>query len=138
SNWRAASAQTLLKRSTQISRSRCSRFAVRNVRVAHRATATGSIFPLEKIICECVERVAFFTESRQGSVRLLRESFRFDARLVQTDDRRVSRFLRGDVFAGALTELLAGLGYIENVVAHLIRQTECASSFRDPAELCWI
>ena len=73
------------------------------------------------MIRERVQRVGFLYKDRQRVVRLLGEALGFDARLVQTDDRRVSRFLGGDVFAGALTELLAGLGYIENVVDHLKR-----------------
>src|SRR5207244_3465474 len=98
----------------------------------------ASVFALEEIICERVESVAFRTESRQCTVRLFREASRFRARFLQTNDGRISRFLRCDIFARALAKFLARLGDVENIVDHLKRETERASKFCDCAELFWI
>src|SRR5438874_9985411 len=48
--------------------------------------------------------------------RLFREAFRFRARFLQTNDGRISRFLRCDIFARALAKFLARLGDVENIV----------------------
>ena len=46
-----------------------------------------------------MERVGFLSEDRQRIVRLFREMLCFGARFLQTDDGRIGRFLRGNVFA---------------------------------------
>src|SRR4029077_3387342 len=99
------------------------------------AATTTSVFAFEEIVCEHVESVAFYTESRQCSVRLFREAFRFRARFLQTNDGRVSRLLCGDIFARAFAKFFTGLCHIENVVDHLKRQTERASELCDRTEL---
>ena len=48
---------------------------------------------------------------------------------------RISRFLRGDIFAGALAKLLAGLSHVENVVDHLKSEAERAPEFGDGAQV---
>src|SRR5438874_6990149 len=67
--------------------------------------------------------------------RLFREAFRFRARFLQTNDGRISRFLRCDIFARALAKFLARLGDVENIVDDLKCETERASKFCDCAEL---
>src|SRR6266403_2305831 len=134
-----APARTKPKRSIQISRcgncrGRCLNGAF-DSSPPRTAATTISIFALEEIICERVESVAFYTESRQRCVRLFREAFRFRARFLQTNDGRVSRLLCGDIFARTFAEFFTGLCHIENVVDDLKRQTKRASKFCDRTEL---
>ena len=60
-------------------------------------------------------------------MRLPGQTPRFAARFFQSDDRGISRFLRRDVFARALAELLRGLGDVENVVDDLEGEAERAA-----------
>ena len=64
-------------------------------------------------------------------MRLARQPPRFDARFLQAEDRRISCLLRGGIFSGALSELLARLRDIKNVVDHLEREPERATEIAD-------
>src|SRR2546430_14174912 len=65
-----------------------------------------------------------FLKHGQGIVRLAREPSGFSAGFLQANYRRISRFFCRDIFAGALTQYLRGLRYIEDIVDDLKSQTK--------------
>jgi len=60
----------------------------------------------------------------QGGACLRREASCFAARAIETNNRRISRFGGGGIFAGSLAEFLGRLRYIENVVDDLKGKAE--------------
>ena len=68
-----------------------------------------------------------FGERTQGGMGFGGQPPRLVPRALQSEDRRIGGFLRGEVFTGALAKLLAGLRDIENVIDHLEGETERAA-----------
>jgi hypothetical protein len=85
--------------------------------------------PLEKICRQCFKRCGAIAENFQGSERAIGEALRDLPGFFEANDRGISRFLRGSVFAGGFAELLAGLRDIQNVVNDLEREADVVAEF---------
>src|ERR1700693_740147 len=85
-------------------------------------TVFRSPLPLHQIPRQLLQSLRLVTETLQLRERRAYQRRRLAHGFINPEQRRVSDFLRGSVFARALAQLLRGLRHIEHVIHNLKRQ----------------
>lgn len=90
---------------------------------------------MQKVVGEGLQRRGFSLERLERGEGFCGELRGDLAGFFEADDRRVSRFLRGDIFPGGLAQFLAGLRHIQNVVDDLEGETDVVTETGEGAKL---